>query len=78
MPIYKYRCESCGELLEVIAKISDPAPDACPSCGANALKKSVARTAFRLSGGGWYAQGYDGASNTNGSTGSSDSAGSDD
>ena len=64
MPLYRYLCESCGTRQEVLAKISDPPPEACKKCGGGPLSKVVSRTGFRLAGGGWYAQGYDGASNT--------------
>jgi putative FmdB family regulatory protein len=60
MPIYEYRCSECGHEMEVWAKISDPPPEACPSCRAAAMKKAVSRTTFALKGGGWYAQGYGG------------------
>ena len=79
MPIYHYRCEDCEEITEVWAKISDPPPATCPSCGGGRLTKTVSRTAFKLSGGGWYAQGYDGQSNTRSSgSGSESSSGSGD
>lgn len=86
MPIYRYRCESCEETTEVWARMSDPPPEACPACGGGPMRKAVARTAFHLKGGGWYAQGYgsggggaksDGASAGSGgsaSSGSGDSA----
>ena len=54
MPIYEYRCESCGHELETLQKISDVPLIDCPSCLAPALKKLISATAFRLSGGGWY------------------------
>lgn len=60
MPIYRYRCSQCKASREVMAKMSDPAP-ACVECGATPMVKSVARTAFQLKGGGWYAQGYTGS-----------------
>ena len=62
MPIYRYRCKACGAVAEVFAKVSDAAPAECSHCGANALEKMVSRTAFKLEGGGWYAQGYAGSS----------------
>ncbi len=31
MPIYEYLCDSCGETVEILQKISDPPPEACPS-----------------------------------------------
>ena len=65
MPIYQYRCRACGELTEVWAKMSDPPPAACEHCGASdEMEKMVARTAFHLKGGGWYAQGYGSSSKT--------------
>lgn len=55
MPIYEYRCTSCGHELEVMQKIVDPAPAKCPKCEAEAtLERLVSRTSFQLKGGGWY------------------------
>ena len=54
MPIYEYECKDCGHQFETIRKISDGPPDACPSCGTNALQKLVSKAAFRLKGTGWY------------------------
>lgn len=59
MPIYEYVCKVCGTRSEVMQKVSDPAPDACPSCGAKEpLERVVSRTSFQLKGGGWYADLY--------------------
>lgn len=80
MPIYRYRCPACSATQEVMAKMSDP-PPACVQCGHEPMVKAVARTAFALKGGGWYAQGYAGsgsASSDSGSSASSDSGSSDD
>ena len=54
MPIYEYRCESCGHALEVLQKMSDAPLELCPACGEPALKKVLSAAAFRLKGGGWY------------------------
>jgi putative FmdB family regulatory protein len=54
MPIYEYRCESCGHELEVLQKMSDAPLIQCPECGESALKKVLSAAAFRLKGGGWY------------------------
>ncbi|MBK1717825.1 FmdB family zinc ribbon protein [Thiocystis violacea] len=54
MPIYEYRCESCGHELERLQKISDAPLTDCPSCGRPALKKLISAAGFRLKGGGWY------------------------
>lgn len=54
MPIYEYRCDSCGHELEKLQRMSeDPLKD-CPSCGESALRRLVSAAAFRLKGGGWY------------------------
>ncbi|GAB4355523.1 MAG: zinc ribbon domain-containing protein [Methylohalobius crimeensis] len=54
MPIYEYRCQSCGHALEILQKVSDPPPGECPECHQNSLQKQVSAAAFRLKGGGWY------------------------
>jgi len=54
MPIYAFRCEQCGHGFDRLQKLSDPDPDACPSCGAAAVKRALTAPAFRLAGGGWY------------------------
>ena len=54
MPIYEYRCESCGHELEALQKISDKVLTDCPACEQPALKKLISAAGFRLSGSGWY------------------------
>lgn len=54
MPIYEYRCESCGAEVEKLQKISDPPLKDCPACGKAALAKRVSAASFRLKGSGWY------------------------
>lgn len=54
MPIYAYRCESCGHAQDVLQKMSDPVLTRCPSCGAEAYKKQVTAAGFQLKGTGWY------------------------
>jgi len=55
MPIYAYRCASCGHAKDVLQKISDPQLSVCPSCGADAFRKQVTAAGFQLKGSGWYA-----------------------
>ena len=55
MPIYAYRCESCGLAKDVLQKISDATLTDCPSCGAPTFKKQVTAAGFQLKGSGWYA-----------------------
>src|SRR5437764_10033951 len=55
MPIYEYRCSSCGNEHEVLQKISEPRLTACPTCGKDTLTKLVSAAGFQLKGSGWYA-----------------------
>src|SRR5690349_1736781 len=54
MPIYAYRCASCGHSRDVLQKISDPVLTACPACGAEQFQKQVTAAGFQLKGSGWY------------------------
>ncbi len=59
MPIYEYRCTQCGKELEIMHKVSDPAPTLCPECKAEgSLERLMSRTSFQLKGGGWYSDLY--------------------
>jgi len=60
MPIYEYRCSSCGHELEALQKFSDAPLVACPSCSAMALVKKVSAAGFQLKGSGWYATDFKG------------------
>jgi putative FmdB family regulatory protein len=55
MPIYAYRCASCGHAKDVLQKLSDAPLTLCPSCGAAAFAKQVTAAGFQLKGSGWYA-----------------------
>ena len=54
MPIYAFQCADCGHSFDRLQKMSDPDPDACPSCAAHNVKRQVTAPSFRLSGSGWY------------------------
>ncbi|GAB4207294.1 MAG: zinc ribbon domain-containing protein [Tibeticola sp.] len=60
MPIYAYRCESCGHAKDVLQKISDAPLTVCPACGADAFRKQVTAAGFQLKGSGWYATDFKG------------------
>ncbi|MBC7782162.1 MAG: zinc ribbon domain-containing protein [Proteobacteria bacterium] len=54
MPIYAYRCASCGFEQDVLQKLSeDPLTD-CPTCNAATFTKQVTAAGFQLKGSGWY------------------------
>lgn len=60
MPIYAYKCESCGAAKDVLQKISDPALTDCPACGKPTFRKQVTAAGFQLKGSGWYATDFRG------------------
>lgn len=61
MPIYAYKCESCGFAKDVLQKISDPLLSDCPSCGQASFNKQLTAAGFQLKGSGWYATDFKGA-----------------
>jgi putative FmdB family regulatory protein len=54
MPIYAYRCATCGHAKDVLQKMSDPVLSVCPQCGAPTFEKQVTAAGFQLKGSGWY------------------------
>jgi putative FmdB family regulatory protein len=54
MPIYAYKCESCGHRQDVLQKLSDPLLTVCPACSATTFVKQVTAAGFQLKGSGWY------------------------
>ncbi|MDO8777525.1 MAG: zinc ribbon domain-containing protein [Burkholderiaceae bacterium] len=62
MPIYAYRCESCGHAKDVLQKMSDPVLTTCPTCGAESFKKQLTAAGFQLKGSGWYVTDFRGGS----------------
>ncbi len=72
MPIYAYKCGSCGHAKDVLQKISDAPLTTCPACGAEAFSKQLTAAGFQLKGSGWYVTDFRGGSG--GSTGASGAA----
>jgi putative FmdB family regulatory protein len=60
MPIYEYRCSSCGHQQEFLQKLSDPQHTRCTRCGQETLSKMVTAAGFQLKGSGWYATDFKG------------------
>src|SRR5215469_14068323 len=71
MPIYGYRCRSCGHELEVLQKMSDQPLKTCPNCSGE-LQKKLYPAGVIFKGSGFYSTDY-----KSGSKGSSSSNGSD-
>lgn len=60
MPIYAYKCESCGFAKDVLQKMSDAPLEVCPSCAQATFKKQVTAAGFQLKGSGWYVTDFKG------------------
>jgi putative FmdB family regulatory protein len=60
MPIYAYKCATCGHAKDVLQKISDAPLTVCPACGAATFNKQVTAAGFQLKGSGWYATDFKG------------------
>lgn len=64
MPIYAYKCESCGFAKDVLQKMSDAPLDVCPSCSQPTFRKQLTAAGFQLKGTGWYATDFKGGGGT--------------
>ncbi len=60
MPIYAYRCNSCGFEKDHLQKLSDPVLSTCPECSQETYDKQVTAAGFQLKGNGWYATDFKG------------------
>ncbi|OGA38723.1 MAG: hypothetical protein A3G26_12825 [Betaproteobacteria bacterium RIFCSPLOWO2_12_FULL_65_110] len=58
MPIYEYRCSSCGFQKEYLRKVHDPLLSSCPECGKASFEKMLTAAGFQLKGSGWYASDF--------------------
>jgi putative FmdB family regulatory protein len=74
MPIYAYKCESCGHAKDVLQKISDAPLTDCPACGAPKFSKQLSAPGFQLKGSGWYATDFKGGSGVTGAAAASSPA----
>lgn len=70
MPIYAYKCASCGHAKDVLQKMSDPLLTVCPACGEASFQKQLTAAGFQLKGSGWYVTDF-----RNGNTGAAPAAG---
>lgn len=54
MPIYPYKCSTCGHAADALQKMSaDPLTD-CPACGKSTYSRQLTAPGFQLKGSGWY------------------------
>jgi putative FmdB family regulatory protein len=57
VPIYEYRCATCGRRFEKIQKLSDKPKAKCPDCGGEG-QRLLSAPAIRFKGTGWYVTDY--------------------
>nr|WP_315229511.1 FmdB family zinc ribbon protein [uncultured Limnohabitans sp.] len=62
MPIYAYKCGSCGHAKDVLQKMADDPLTDCPACGKPTFSKQLTAAGFQLKGSGWYATDFKGSS----------------
>lgn len=55
MPVYTYRCESCGVQFERHQSFTDVPLKTCPECRKKSLKKVITPTRIIFKGSGFYA-----------------------
>jgi putative FmdB family regulatory protein len=75
MPIYAYKCGSCGHAKDVLQKISDAPLTECPACGNATFSKQLTAAGFQLKGSGWYATDFKGGSGGTSAAASATTAG---
>ena len=73
MPIYEYRCSSCGHQQEFIQKLSDAPHTRCTKCGQETFSKMLTAAGFQLKGSGWYATDFKGSGKPAAKSGGGDS-----
>ncbi len=61
MPLYEYKCRKCGNVFEVLRKLSDPPLEVHEKCGGK-LERLISPPAFQFKGSGWYVTDYAGKS----------------
>ena len=62
MPLYEYRCKSCGHQFEKIQSFSAPEEKECPACH-GPVERLISAPAVQFKGSGWYVTDYAGKGN---------------
>ncbi len=63
MPLYEYKCLTCGRHTEKRQKFSDPEITQCPTCN-GPLERVISAPNIAFKGGGWYKDLYASSSAT--------------
>jgi putative FmdB family regulatory protein len=54
VPIYEYRCTTCGHRTEILHGVNEPGPNFCPACGAErTMRKTISAPSVHFKGSGW-------------------------
>ena len=73
MPLYPYRCTTCGHRFEKIQSFSAELEKVCPKCGNETLVRPLTAPRLQFKGAGWYINDYASKSSEGSSESSSDS-----
>ena len=57
MPLYEYRCDTCGHTFEALQRLAEPPLADCPRCG-GPLRKVLHPVAIHFKGSGFYTTDY--------------------
>ena len=57
MPLYEYKCQSCGDVFEVIQKFVDEPLTVHEKCG-GPVERLISTSALQFKGTGWYVTDY--------------------
>lgn len=69
MPLYEYRCKSCGHTFEKIQSFSAPDEKECPLCKGE-VERLISAPAIQFKGSGWYVNDYAGKGSAKSATNS--------
>jgi putative FmdB family regulatory protein len=58
LPLYPYRCTTCGHRFEKIQSFSAEPEKVCPKCGNETLVRPLTAPRFQFKGAGWYINDY--------------------
>ncbi|MBL8511567.1 MAG: zinc ribbon domain-containing protein [Betaproteobacteria bacterium] len=64
MPIYAYKCSSCGHAADALQKMADAPLTTCPACQQETYVKQLTAPGFQLKGSGWYVTDFRGGGAT--------------
>jgi putative FmdB family regulatory protein len=57
VPLYEYRCKTCGHQFEKIQSFSAPEEKECPVCKGE-IERLISAPAIQFKGAGWYVNDY--------------------